>query len=156
MSGREVLIRPMRAADVTRVLEISEHLANTPRWSRSAYLTALNPDAVPRRVALVAADPQQDVPVGFAIASVLAPSAELETVAVAREMQRRGVASEVLERLWAEIREAGATEMCLEVRVSNGAAIHLYRRAGFVEIGRRKAYYADPVEDATVMRITLT
>lgn len=46
----------------------------------------------------------------------------------------------------------------LEVRPSNTRALDLYRRYGYVEIGRRRAYY--PVhqgqrEDAIVMRYTL-
>jgi ribosomal-protein-alanine N-acetyltransferase len=46
----------------------------------------------------------------------------------------------------------------LEVRVSNEAAIRLYQRYGFSEIGRRKHYY--PVapgvrEDAIVMQLLL-
>ena len=43
--------------------------------------------------------------------------------------------------------------MFLEVRPSNPGALELYRQIGFVEIGRRKNYYAakDGREDAIVM-----
>ena len=41
--------------------------------------------------------------------------------------------------------------MTLEVRVSNEAAQALYRSFGFVEAGRRVAYYSDDGEDALVM-----
>ena len=40
----------------------------------------------------------------------------------------------------------------LEVRASNAAAIQLYESAGFHRAGRRPDYYADPAEDAIVMR----
>jgi ribosomal-protein-alanine N-acetyltransferase len=41
--------------------------------------------------------------------------------------------------------------MTLEVRVSNTAAIGLYRRFGFAPAGVRAGYYGDDGEDALVM-----
>ncbi len=41
----------------------------------------------------------------------------------------------------------------LEVRESNTAAQALYRKLGFVEIGRRSKYYDDPEETAIVMQL---
>ncbi|HEX7597469.1 MAG TPA: ribosomal-protein-alanine N-acetyltransferase, partial [Polyangia bacterium] len=43
----------------------------------------------------------------------------------------------------------------LEVRRSNEAALGLYRRFGFVEVGMRPRYYEDNDEDAIVMRLKL-
>ena len=45
----------------------------------------------------------------------------------------------------------GAENLTLEVRVSNEAAIALYRRCGFAPAGVRKNYYAEGKEDALVM-----
>ena len=39
----------------------------------------------------------------------------------------------------------------LEVRPGNAAAIALYEKFGFVEVGRRKNYYEKPKEDALIM-----
>jgi ribosomal-protein-alanine N-acetyltransferase len=155
MSGA-IAIRPMRSSDVERVLQIAAEVKNTPQWSRVAYLTAMNPLAQPRRLALVAVDRVDDSPIGFAVANVVPPVAELETIAVAEPYQRRGYAGALLEQLFAQLRQAGAVEVFLEVRMSNDAAIRVYRRAGLVEDGRRKGYYADPAEDATVMRRTFS
>jgi hypothetical protein len=41
--------------------------------------------------------------------------------------------------------------MTLEVRVSNAAAIAMYRRFGFAPSGVRPDYYADDGEDALIM-----
>ena len=41
--------------------------------------------------------------------------------------------------------------LTLEVRPSNAAAIALYRRFGFQEVGRRKNYYDLPKEDALIL-----
>jgi [ribosomal protein S18]-alanine N-acetyltransferase len=38
------------------------------------------------------------------------------------------------------------------VRVSNTAAQRLYARRGFQVVGRRRGYYAEPPEDALVLR----
>jgi ribosomal-protein-alanine N-acetyltransferase len=46
-------------------------------------------------------------------------------------------------------------EVLLEVRRSNVAAQGFYRSVGFVEEGRRPGYYADPIEDAVLMRLRL-
>lgn len=40
----------------------------------------------------------------------------------------------------------------LEVRESNQVARRLYESVGFVEVGRRPAYYQNPFEDALVMK----
>jgi ribosomal-protein-alanine N-acetyltransferase len=49
-----------------------------------------------------------------------------------------------------------ATDVYLEVRDSNYRARRLYGSCGFKEVGRRRSYYRLPVEDAIVLRRTLT
>jgi ribosomal-protein-alanine N-acetyltransferase len=45
--------------------------------------------------------------------------------------------------------------MELEVRASSAGAIALYTGLGFVEAGRRPGYYAEPKDDAVLMRLEL-
>ena len=54
MSGPEVRIRRMSAADLARVLEIGESLQEAPQWPVATYVAALDPLNLPRRIALVA------------------------------------------------------------------------------------------------------
>jgi len=89
--------------------------------------------------------------VGFAVASLVAPEAELETMGVASEGQRRGVGARLLQALVEELRAERVTELMLEVRASNCGALAFYRARGFRETGRRVRYYADPEEDAVLM-----
>ena len=49
----------------------------------------------------------------------------------------------------------GCSSATLEVRPSNTAAVALYSSHGFVEIGRRKGYYAAEGEDAIVMHLEI-
>jgi ribosomal-protein-alanine N-acetyltransferase len=93
--------------------------------------------------------------VGFTVASLLPPEAELETIAVASTAQRHGLARRLFVELAAKLVAAQITEVFLEVRASNQPALGLYRRLGFTETGRRVRYYHDPVEDAVLMRLRL-
>jgi ribosomal-protein-alanine N-acetyltransferase len=149
----------MRAADLERVMEIAASLRDAPKWKDSAYVAAMNPENGPRRIALVAADSVSDIPSAFLVAGVVAPEAELETIAVAAKTQRRGVGGMLLRGLVEELRSeqvAGLIAgLILEVRASNQAALRLYRNHGFEETGRRPRYYADPEEDAVLMRLSL-
>ena len=145
-----VLVRSMRLADLERVLEIAAGLPEAPRWSRAAYLVALDALAMPRRFAL-AAEIAGSV-TGFAVASQIGDEAELESIAVASAFQRLGVGRQLLEALAAAVRAGGARSMLLEVRASNVRAIAFYRRLGWSECGRRPRYYADPEEDAILFR----
>jgi [ribosomal protein S18]-alanine N-acetyltransferase len=76
------------------------------------------------------------------------PEREILNLAVASRFRRLGVATQLLQ---AEI-HSGAV-YTLEVRESNVAAQTLYRKLGFIEIGRRKKYYSNPPETAIVMQV---
>jgi ribosomal-protein-alanine N-acetyltransferase len=148
-------IRRMTAADLDRVIEMAAALEHAPHWPRSAYVVALDPDAVPRRVALVAAEAEPDGVAGFAIASLIPPQAELESIAVTAASQRRGVARRLFAALLAEFEPHGITEVILEVRASNQPALELYSSIGFTETARRPRYYVDPVEDAILLALRI-
>jgi ribosomal-protein-alanine N-acetyltransferase len=145
----------MTRQDLDRVIEIAESLKEAPHWPRSSYLAAMDSEAAPPRIALLAEDPAAGVIAGFAVASVLLAQAELESIVVAPAFQRRGVARRLFGALATELATAHAKEIVLETRASNQPALGLYRRLGFVETGRRPRYYRDPVEDAILMRLGL-
>jgi ribosomal-protein-alanine N-acetyltransferase len=150
-----VQVRRMTQADLDQVIAIEQRLAQAPHWPRSAYETALDPEATLSRIALVAEETGSGVLAGFAVASLIPPQAELETIAVAPEFQRRGLACTLFSNLTQELREARISELILEVRASNLPALGLYRRLDFAETGRRPLYYIDPVEDAVLMCVQL-
>ena len=146
-----VRMRRMKASDVEAVTALAASLPAAPQWQRDAYLAALDRQASPVRIALVAETEAAGL-IGFTVASVIRPEAELEFIAVAQEFQRTGVARRLCEFLVAELTKAGVKEVLLEVRASNVAALSLYRMLGFAESGRRPGYYAHPAEDAVQMR----
>jgi ribosomal-protein-alanine N-acetyltransferase len=148
-------IRSMKLEDVPLVYAMAARIAELPRWPLAAYLSALDPEAIPQRIALVADNPVTGMPFGFTMARLVPPQAELEVVAVAPEFQRRGIARRLLAALAEELRYESVTEIDLEVRASNTPALALYRALGFESSGRRPCYYADPEEDAVLMRLAL-
>lgn len=93
--------------------------------------------------------------VGFLLAWLLAGDLEIQTVAVAPEQRRAGAGAALVSATMVEAQEKGYQRLLLEVRASNEPALRLYRGAGFVEDGRRRAYYSDPVEDAVLMSLSM-
>lgn len=85
---------------------------------------------------------------GFLCAQAVAGEWEIENVVVAADSLRRGIANELVSALVERARSEAASAILLEVRESNLAARGLYEKHDFREVGRRRMYYADPVEDA--------
>lgn len=78
---------------------------------------------------------------GFILMRVAGDEAEVLTLAVAPAARRRGVAAELLTTAAIHASRVGAAVVFLEVDCTNLPAIALYKRLGFVEVGRRKGYY---------------
>jgi ribosomal-protein-alanine acetyltransferase len=144
-------VRPMTVADLDRVAEIAAGLRQAPKWPRSAYEAILDPEK-PSRIALVAEEPEDRI-AGFLVALVAPPEIEVESIAVVRECQRKGVGRLLFKELTRVARPLGLTEVALEVRASNREAIGFYQALGLVEVARRTCYYIDPKEDAVLMRL---
>lgn len=142
----------MSAADLDRVMKIAESLQHAPHWPLSSYVSAIDPSCTPPRIALVAEGESRD-PIGFLIACLIAPEAELETIAVAAEAKRRGIGTALLSALMRELKAERVGGLLLEVRVSNQEAQDFYAALGFEQIGQRPRYYADPEEDAVLLRL---
>jgi ribosomal-protein-alanine acetyltransferase len=147
-------VRQMMEADVARAMEIARSLPEAPHWTEAAYRSALDPGGQPPRTALVAKEASGAV-AGFAVACRVGDEAELELICVAASDQRRGIGRQLLKALIAELGQSGVTKVSLEARVSNRAALSLYRALGFEQIGVRPRYYDDPQEDAVLMALRL-
>jgi len=97
-------------------------------------------------------------PAGFVLGQVAADEAEIITLGVLKQYQRCGLARKLVEALVRAVAKAGASRLFLEVADDNTAAIALYGSSGFVEVARRKEYYARtnaPAADAIVMSLAL-
>lgn len=92
---------------------------------------------------------------GMLLGRVTVDEAEVLTVAVAPDARRQGVAKALLEAAFVETRLRGGNTVFLEVATGNSPALELYRRLGFVEVGRRRRYYPDS-SDALVLRMKIS
>jgi ribosomal-protein-alanine N-acetyltransferase len=97
---------------------------------------------------------QDDVIVGYAVASYAGDIAELQRIGVTPEARRTGVASALLAAVVAEAPGTGANRLLLEVREDNAGALSFYAARGFIEIDRRPRYYRDGTT-AVVLRLPL-
>ena len=89
--------------------------------------------------------------IGFVGFWIMAGEAHLISLAV-RETYRRGGIGELLSIATIDLAaQLKVHIVTLEVRASNSAAIGLYRKHGFIQVGLRRAYYIDNKEDAILM-----
>lgn len=93
-------------------------------------------------------------PVGFVLARLAAGEGEILTVAVARTHRRQGLGWRLMDAVLRELHGQRADALFLEVDETNAAAIALYRRLGFFEVGKRPRYYdtGEGKSGALVMR----
>lgn len=73
---------------------------------------------------------------------------EILNIAVLPEFRRMGIARHLLLTTLQEAKKMAIQNICLEVRVTNSAAIGLYENCGFIRTGVRPHYYPDTGEDA--------
>ena len=93
----------------------------------------------------------QDELAGFLCSWLIAGELQIQNLATLPSMRRRGIAVRLLEHVIARSKAAGLNSIWLEVRISNRAAISLYKRFGFSVCGKRSAYYPNG-EEALVMK----
>jgi [ribosomal protein S18]-alanine N-acetyltransferase len=159
MQIRPVRVRPIIEKDLALVRAWMREAPEAPRWNEddlaAVLRTPLEGERKLRR-GWVAEDAEAGL-AGFVVATALCISGhraecELEFVLVKPEARKRGIGGMLVQAVaeWACSLEAN--EIRLEVRESNARARRLYERCGFAVVGRRPGYYADPTEDAVLLR----
>ena len=94
-------------------------------------------------------------PSGFVVSRTTLDEAEILSLALARSARGRGGSTLLLTWHLHALRTANVATVHLEVEEGNLPAIALYRRAGFVETGRRPGYYLRP-DGTRVSAISMT
>ncbi|MFA6922002.1 MAG: ribosomal protein S18-alanine N-acetyltransferase [Gallionella sp.] len=134
----------MTLSDVDDVLAIELSVQAYP-WTRGNFVDALNSGY------LAYVDEAAGELRGFSVLMPGVDEAELLNIGVAASHQRKGLGREMLAAMQDEAAQRRLFRVFLEVRASNLAAIALYCRAGFSEVGLRRGYYGHGSEDALVM-----
>jgi ribosomal-protein-alanine N-acetyltransferase len=143
---KAVEIRRMRASDLPRVMLI-ELTTFTMPWSEATFRGLLRR----KDSDLLVADMKGDI-AGYAVFWAVLDQGELGNVAVDDEMRGHGIGTLLIQAVLDCAFERGVREVFLEVRKSNVRAQELYKSFGFSEVGRRRNYYLEPLEDALVMK----
>ena len=92
---------------------------------------------------------------GYGEIRMIAGEAQIYNIAVAPEFRREGIGEALLRHMTDKAEKDGCELVTLEVRDGNEAAMALYTKLGFREVGRRKGYYSNGREDAVLMDLDL-
>jgi len=98
-------------------------------------------------------DQRPELLVGFVGVWMMPDEAHIVTIATRDTHRRNGIGEMLLISAIEMAQERGQELVTLEVRVSNDAAIRMYEKYGFNEVGRRKRYYSDNHEDAYILTV---
>ncbi len=79
--------------------------------------------------------------IGFAGMSVVLDTAEINNIVIKKNKRGNGYSSLLLKELIQIAKSKKCTEVNLEVAIDNKIAISLYKKLGFVQVGKRLNYY---------------
>ena len=137
--------RPLDAAHVREVARLESETMGSDAWG--APLVA---DELPRKDRTWWAAYDGTRLVGYCGGWVVDGQVQILKIATDPAYRRRGIARELIGLVASDARDLGATEMTLEVRLSNEGAQAFYEDLGLARIGVRPHYYSDR-EDAVIM-----
>jgi ribosomal-protein-alanine N-acetyltransferase len=145
-------MRRMTRRDLPEVLGIERRSFSNP-WPPSTFEGEIQNEGLSFPIVVVEEGTGRIA--GYVIYWIIRDEAQINNIAVHPDFRRRRVGEEMLREIFAALRAEGVEFISLEVRAGNAAALALYEKLGFRPIGVRKEYYANPIEDAVVMGLTL-
>lgn len=137
---------PLGESDMDELIEL-ERLCFAYHWTREQFAMGLE-----RGVYKVLGIHCQNRLAGYIAFSLIDDEMEILNLAVHPGFRRRGLGQSLLARAFDICVGQGIAKSFLDVKVSNTAAIDLYRKFGYEQIGVRKRYYPDTREDALLFR----
>ncbi|WP_256748956.1 ribosomal protein S18-alanine N-acetyltransferase [Mesorhizobium sp. Mes31] len=144
---RDYALEPLKIADSPAVSLLHREDFVRP-WTDGEFAALLEQETVFGYAARETGQGSKP-PVGFVLARLAAGEGEILTVAVARSHRRQGLGWQLMDAVLRELHAQRAEALFLEVDETNVAAIALYRRLGFREVGKRPNYYKSPERGPT-------
>lgn len=136
----------MSQEHVPQIAQLEKECFSTP-WSEASVAHELTNPLSLWLVALVG-----NTVIGYVGSQSVLGEADMMNVAVRGDYRRRGIAEQLVKCLICELAKSQVSCLTLEVRASNEAAISLYCKLQFEQVGRRPNYYEKPKEDAVILR----
>lgn len=140
------MIVKMNESHVAQIAALERECFSDP-WSEASIASELHSEW-----SLWLVDEEDGQVVAYVGSQSAPPDADVMNVAVAPNHRRQGRGEALMLALMDALRALNRESLSLEVRQSNAPALALYRRLGFVQVGKRPKYYHNPVEDALILR----
>lgn len=145
MLNTRFLIRRMTINDIDKVMTIEQESFTLP-WSKQSYLKELENSYAVYLVCDIGGEIA-----GYGGFWAVFEEAHITNVAVNQKFRGSGIGEVLMQELEKIARGKNATQIMLEVRPSNEAALNLYKKLAYVVSNVRKQYYSDNGEDALLM-----
>ena len=134
----------------------SEHIASIEELEKLCFSSPWNQEQLKKQMKdhmheFIAAISDDGSVLGYVGMMYVLDEGYIANVAVSPEYRRKGIADRIINELCLICDEHKLSFVTLEVRASNIAAISLYTKHDFEQVGRRKNYYDLPKEDAILM-----
>ena len=142
----DINIRFMSEEYLSWVTEVENRCFPDP-WLTEAFEAEINQNDFSKPIVALLRDKR----VGYAVPRYIADELEITNFAVDPDFRRMNVGSMMLGRILSDGEKRDVKYGYLEVRVGNLAAIKLYKKFGFNEVGLRKNYYSGINTDAIIM-----
>ena len=151
MTAMKDNIRQAKLYDVPALSRIEQDSFDSP-WSAAEITKDVTSKDGNIYVAVIESDGET---AGYAEMRTVAGEAQIYNIVIDKAFRGRGLGEMLLRHLIDRAKGSGCSLMTLEVRGGNEAAMELYRKLGFREVGRRTGYYAKGGEDAVLMDLAL-
>ena len=79
--------------------------------------------------------------IGYINYDIIYERSELIQINVLKSRENNHIGSKLMEYMISDLKKNNVKEITLEVRIDNNKAIGLYKKYGFIEIGKREKYY---------------
>jgi ribosomal-protein-alanine N-acetyltransferase len=138
----------MEEKDIPAILEIENVSFQNP-WRASTFAGEIANRGVSYPYVIVHRVFERVI--GYIIYWKIQEEVQISNFAIHPDFRNKGIGKIVMRSVIKAIQRDGGVYVFLEVRPSNMAARHLYKKLGFKVLGTRKDYYQTPLEDAVIM-----
>ncbi len=135
---------------VAKAHEIDKSAFNATAWSLATFWTELTQR---NRYYLALVDEKKEI-VGFGGVAFNGVDADIQTMVIKPEYQKKGYGKQLLDALLEKVKENKSNRVFLEVVADNKPAISLYLSRKFEQIAKRSNYYPNGT-DAVIMQLDL-
>jgi [ribosomal protein S18]-alanine N-acetyltransferase len=143
-------IKPGQIEDIPYLAAILEQSPEAATWSAKALAEIISSHTSHFLLAR-----QGKEIVGFIAGRRVGSEAEVLNLTVLPQFRRHHIGKSLVQQLLQLFAGQGISEVFLEVRQSNTAAIAFYRYMGFRQVGERPEYYRNPPESALILALSL-